>query len=139
MNKRSDEFWSYSLSQILQFAPGLEEFGPAAYEKAVESGEEADELDEQDDSEAYEKYWQNYAPNQREPGQTRFDFKRISGRTGREEESRVIYDDYGRQIYRIDKTDHMRPDAHTDPHLHVTEYGPAYSNEGKQTLYNLKP
>ena len=79
-----------------------------------------------DDSLAYEKYWQRYAPDQVTPGTGRLDFTRQSGRTGRFENSRVIYDDFGRQRYRIDFTDHMRPEVHSDPHLHVYEYGPGY-------------
>ncbi len=53
--------------------------------------------------------------------------------TGELEKSDVYYDEYGRQIGRTDYTDHGYPDDHTDPHHTITEYGPGYSNTGKQT------
>ncbi len=71
-----------------------------------------------DELQRYEKYWQQYAPKQVTPGITRIDFTRISGRTGRSEVSTGIYDAYGRMIYRVDWTDHMRPNDHSSPHLH---------------------
>ena len=71
-----------------------------------------------------DEYWQGYAPEQVTPGTRRLDFTRESGRTGRVEESRVIYDEFGRQTYRVDKTDHMRPESHSDPHLHEYKYHP---------------
>lgn len=40
---------------------------------------------------------------------------RVSGRTGRMENSRVIYDNFGRQIYRVDFSNHMRPLDHSVP------------------------
>jgi RHS repeat-associated protein len=74
------------------------------------------------------EYWQGYAPGQVSPGTTRMDHTRVSGRTGRTEESRVIYDEFGRQIYRVDKTDHMRPESHSNPHLHERTYHPTPQN-----------
>lgn len=85
----------------------------------------------------YTKYWQNYAPKQVTLGTTRLDWSRESGRTGRMEFSKAIYDDYGRQIYRIDFSDHMRPLNHSIPHLHQYQYGSAFSSNGKETLYNF--
>ncbi len=75
-----------------------------------------------DDSAEYAAYWTRKAPNQVTPGTKRLDHLRESGRTGRMEKSRVIYDDYGRQTYRVDMTDHMRPNDHSNPHLHVRTY-----------------
>ena len=69
----------------------------------------------------YEKYWQNYAPSQVAPGTTRLNWDRISGRTGQYENSTVIYDQFGRQSYRVDWTNHMRAD-HSNPHLHELKY-----------------
>jgi RHS repeat-associated protein len=89
-----------------------------------------------DDSLAYEKYWQRYAPDQVTPGTRRLDFMRQSGRTGRFENSRVIYDEFGRQSYRIDFTDHMRPEIHSDPHLHIYEYGPGYRS-GRESIFDF--
>ena len=66
----------------------------------------------------------------------RLDFERMSGRTGMSESSRVIYDDHGRQIFRVDYTDHMRPHAHSNPHLHEMQYGPGY-NPHRYLLHNL--
>lgn len=76
----------------------------------------------------YDEYWQRYAPDQVTPGTTRMDHTRISGRTGRVEDSRVIYDKFGRQRYRVDKTDHMRPENHSNPHLHERTYNPSPQN-----------
>jgi hypothetical protein len=82
----------------------------------------------------YAKYWENYAPKQVAPGTTRMDWLRVSGRTGRMESSRVIYDSYGRQTYRIDFSNHMRPLDHSVPHLH--QYGPM-STFGKESVFNF--
>lgn len=84
----------------------------------------------------YDKYWERYAPDQVAPGTTRVDWTRKSGRTGRTEESRVIYDEFGRQKYRVDKTDHMRPSDHSNPHLHEYIYGRQY-RPYKEVLNNL--
>jgi hypothetical protein len=52
------------------------------------------------------------------------------------EDSRVIYGKFGRQTYRVDFSDHMRPLEHSNPHLHEYEYSNAFKN-GKETLYNF--
>ncbi|MBL9021940.1 MAG: RHS repeat-associated core domain-containing protein [Myxococcales bacterium] len=82
------------------------------------------------------EYWTRYAPQQVAPGTTRVDFGRFSGRTGGFEESRVIYDEFGRQRYRLDKTTHLRPEAHSNPHLHEYEYGPGFT-PFRETTYNF--
>ena len=84
----------------------------------------------------YQAYWQRYAPDQVTPGITRLDWFRVSGRTGRLETSRVIYDEFGRQRYRVDFTDHLRPGAHSNPHLHEYLYGPGY-NSYRELRHNL--
>ena len=84
----------------------------------------------------YAKYWESYAPKQISPGTTTMDWLRVSGRTGRMESSRVIYDNYGRQIYRVDFSDHMRPLNHSVPHLHQYQYGPM-SSFGKESVFNF--
>ncbi len=81
-------------------------------------------------------YWSRYAPKQVAPGVTRLDFGRVSGRTGAIEESRVIYDEFGRQSYRVDKTTHLRPDVHTNPHLHEFQYGPGFTPY-RETVHNF--
>jgi hypothetical protein len=92
---------------------------------------------EYEEAARYAKYWESYAPKQITPGISRLDWLRISGRTGRMESSRVIYDRYGRQIYRIDFSDHMRPLNHSSPHLHQYHYGPTFSNFGKESVINF--
>ena len=89
---------------------------------------------EADEAARYAKYWERYAPDQFTPGTTRVDWLRENGRTGRIENSRVIYDEYGRQSYRVDFSDHMRSD-HSLPHLH--EYGPGYSNTGMEKVFHF--
>ena len=86
-----------------------------------------------------DSHWQTKAPSQVTPGTNRLDHTRISGRTGRVEQSRVIYDQYGRQTYRVDRTDHMRPESHSNPHLHQREYVPVGRNPHFiDTKYDLK-
>ena len=84
----------------------------------------------------YAKYWESYAPRKVTPGTSRLDWLRQSGRTGRMESSRVIYDNYGRQIYRVDFSDHMRPLNHSIPHLHQYQYDPM-SSFGKESVFNF--
>ena len=44
------------------------------------------------------------------------------------EHSRVIYDNYGRQVYRVDFTNHMRPHNHSSPHLHEFIFNSQHSH-----------
>jgi len=83
------------------------------------------------------EYWTRPAPHQVEPGTIRLDHTRLSGRTNRIEESIVVYDQYGRIRFRVDKTDHLRPDSHTNPHLHEFEYAPGFT-PFKENLHNIK-
>jgi len=69
-------------------------------------------------------------------GVNRLDWIRESGRTGKIESSRVIYDKFGRQTYRVDFSDHMRSINHSKPHLHQYEYGPM-SSFGKESVFNF--
>jgi hypothetical protein len=85
----------------------------------------------------YDAYWQRGAPYQVTPGVTRLDVERVSGRTGAAESSRAVYDDYGRLKYRVDRTDHLRPESHSNPHLHEFEYGKGYDPH-KETKFDLK-
>ena len=88
-----------------------------------------------------DEIYRSHAPSQVTPGTTRTSWYCVSGRTGQEEESTVIYDRFGRQIYRVDWTDHLRPADHSDPHLH--EYGydegtfKGRGGGGKPTLHNF--
>jgi hypothetical protein len=88
-----------------------------------------------EDAARYDEFWQSNAPMQSTPC-TRITWRRISGRTGRLDESTVVYDYAGRQLFRIDWTDHLRPADHSNPHLHVYLYGPQY-NPFREILQNL--
>ncbi|ANS75330.1 hypothetical protein AWM70_12530 [Paenibacillus yonginensis] len=79
-----------------------------------------------------EYYKNNYAPMQGTPG-ARVDFSRL-GSSGQVEDSRVIYDQAGKQKYRIDYTDHGNSFHHTDPHMH--EY--IYQDAGKSIKTEIK-
>ena len=57
----------------------------------------------------------------------------LRSKTKEMEKSIASYDEYGRQIDRIDKTGHGYPDTHTDPHRHKREYGPGFGPKGKET------
>nr|WP_235533128.1 polymorphic toxin-type HINT domain-containing protein [Paenibacillus sp. Leaf72] len=73
-----------------------------------------------------EYYKNNYAPTQGAPG-TRIDFSRL-GSSGQIENSRVIYDQAGKQKYRIDYSDHGNSAHHTNPHMHEYIYQDAGRN-----------
>ncbi len=63
----------------------------------------------------------------------RFDFSRL-GSSGKIEKSRVIYDQGGKQKYRIDYSDHGNSAHHTNPHMH--EY--IYQDAGKSLKTEIK-
>jgi hypothetical protein len=64
-----------------------------------------------------DKYYKNnYVPDDGTPG-ARFDFSRL-GSSGQIENSRVIYDQAGKQKFRIDYSDHGNSLHHTNPHMH---------------------
>ncbi|NWL90478.1 hypothetical protein DMN77_23300 [Paenibacillus sp. 79R4] len=79
-----------------------------------------------------EYYKNNYAPMQGTPG-ARIDFSRL-GSSGQIEKSRVIYDQAGKQKYRIDYSDHGNSAHHTSPHMH--EY--IYQDAGKNVKSEIK-
>ncbi len=79
-----------------------------------------------------DEYWNKNAPSNVTPGTSRLDHTKVNKDTGKLEQSRVTYDEFGRQNYRVDKTDHGKPrgnghpndTGHTDPHLHESIYAP---------------
>ena len=89
-----------------------------------------------DEAARYARYWTKHAPRQTTVGIKRMDWFNVSSCTGRTEASRVIFDDYGRQIFRVDYSNHMRPTNHSLPHLHQYEFGIGYSH-GKETVFNF--
>ncbi|WP_214824131.1 hypothetical protein [Exiguobacterium algae] len=70
-----------------------------------------------------DEYWRKKAPQNATPG-SKIDHYRDY--KGKKEKSTVIYDQYGRQKYRIDHSDHSMPKNHSVPHLHEYKYGPGY-------------
>ena len=85
----------------------------------------------------YNTYWSNNAPRIYTPN-SRMIWNRISSRTSQLEKSLVTYDKAGRMNYRIDFSTHMRPAAHSNPHLHMFEYSPFFVlSKGKETLFNF--
>ena len=92
------------------------------------------------------------APDNVTPGTTRIDHMKYNEKTKKLEESRVIYDEHGRQKFRVDKTDHGRPEGnghsndpgHSNPHLHESTYAPqgthGYNDKTgrKEVQYNLE-
>jgi hypothetical protein len=57
---------------------------------------------------------------------------------GNLEKSTVIYDDYGRQKWRIDYSNHGYED-HSIPHLHELVYGSGYDSiKGKGVRYDFR-
>jgi hypothetical protein len=120
----SASLWRYGMRKMAE--RGSQVAAKGGLGSMMEAGEAA----------RYAKFWESYAPKQISPGTTRMDWLRVSGRTGRMENSRVIYDNYGRQIYRVDFSNHMRPLNHSVPHLHQYEYGPM-SSFGKESVFNF--
>jgi len=119
-------FEAWGACSVLESLSGVVPEGAGGFRSMMEPAEAA----------RYDAYWQRYAPEQVAPGTGRLDFTRVSGRTGAVENSRVIYDQFGRQQYRIDFTDHLRPEAHSSPHLHEYQYGPGYYPY-REILHNL--
>jgi hypothetical protein len=86
--------------------------------------------------------WNVKAPKQVQPGIRTLRQQRYNPRTKQVETSTVHYDEFGRQVKRTDYTNHGFSDQakpaeyHTDPHVHVTEYGPGYES-GRSTRINI--
>ena len=82
------------------------------------------------------------APHQTTPGINYRRQERYNPKTKQLEVSHIYYDQYGRQIKRIDETNHGYGDKtkpkeyHSTPHTHTYEYGPNYGNNGKETRTN---
>lgn len=82
------------------------------------------------------------APHQTTPGINYRRQERYNPKTKQLEVSHIYYDQYGRQVKRIDETNHGYGDKtkpkeyHSIPHTHTYEYGPSYGNNGKETRTN---
>ena len=87
---------------------------------------------EPEEAARYEQYWSNNAPKNSTPG-AKFDHYKYNN--GVSERSTVIYDNFGRQQYRIDYNNHGYSD-HSIPHLHEYKYGPGYEN-GWEFRWNI--
>jgi RHS repeat-associated protein len=87
-----------------------------------------------------DEYWTRNAPDNVTPGTKRLDHTKYNETTGDYEHSRVTYDEYGRQQYRVDKSDHGRPlggehpndKGHSNPHLHERTYHPKGTQWAKE-------
>ncbi|MCI8361940.1 MAG: hypothetical protein HFJ41_02105 [Clostridia bacterium] len=82
-----------------------------------------------------EEYWTRNAPRIGTPN-TNIEYLKLNLYTNKIEKSNVIYDFAGRQIFRVDYTNHGRID-HTKPHLHTIRWDFIYLN-GKEDRFNLK-
>jgi hypothetical protein len=71
-----------------------------------------------------DEYWEKKAPMSSTPGSKFYHYREDDGVI---EKSLVIYDNYGRQMYRIDYNNHARGSSHSIPHLHEYIYGPGYA------------
>ena len=70
--------------------------------------------------------WHKNAPIQVPPGTNEISHTKYNPHTGTLEKSNVKYDNYGRQIERVDYSDHGYPQNHTNPHTHKYEYNQTY-------------
>ncbi|TCT16440.1 putative toxin of predicted polymorphic toxin system [Melghiribacillus thermohalophilus] len=82
-----------------------------------------------------DEYWTKKAPQNASPGSKIEHYRYYNGKI---EKSTVIYDDYGRQKFRVDHSNHGMPKDHSTPHLHEYKYGPGYHPEkGMEFRYNF--
>ena len=70
--------------------------------------------------------WYKDTSKQVTPGTKEIIHTKYNPRTGTLERSHVKYDDYGRQIERVDYSNHGYPTNHTIPHTHRYEYNQTY-------------
>ena len=70
--------------------------------------------------------WHKNAPKQVTPGTNEISHTKYNPKTGALEKSHIKYDNYGRQIERVDYSDHGYPQNHTNPHTHHYEYNQTY-------------
>ena len=70
--------------------------------------------------------WHKNAPKQVTPGTNEILHTKYNHRTRTLEKSHVKYDDYGRQVERVDYSNHGYPENHTNPHTHKYEYNQTY-------------
>jgi len=80
-----------------------------------------------------DEYWGRKAPDFNTPGLKYDHYREYNGKI---ERSTVIYDNAGRQSYRVDHADHSMP-KHSVPHLHERKFGPGYSDKGKEYDYHF--
>ena len=87
-----------------------------------------------EEAQRYDKYWQRNAPDYYTPNSRLKFYKEHNGVI---EESTVVYDNAGRQKYRVDYTNHGRSD-HSNPHLHEYIFGPGYDSiKGMEIRYDF--
>ena len=70
--------------------------------------------------------WHKNAPKQVTPGTNEILHTKYNHRTRTLEKSHVKYDDYGRQVERVDYSNHGYPENHTNPYTHKYEYNQTY-------------
>ncbi len=87
-----------------------------------------------EEAQRYDKYWQRNAPDYNKPNSRVKIYKEHNGVI---EESTVVYDNAGRQKYRVDYTNHGRSD-HSNPHLHEYIFEPGYDSiKGREIRYDF--
>ena len=87
-----------------------------------------------EDAERYDANWQKNASDFNTPGLKITHYKEHNGTI---EKSVVIYDDFGRQKWRIDYSNHGY-NNHSVPHLHERIYSSRYDpRKGKETRYDI--
>ena len=82
-----------------------------------------------------QEYWTRNAPKITTPN-SKIEHLKLNMYTNQIEKSNVIYDFAGRQIFRIDYTNHGRIN-HTNPHLHEIRWNSIFP-KGIESRYNLK-
>ncbi len=81
-----------------------------------------------------DEYWGRKAPIYNTPGLKYDHYREYKGKV---ERSTVIYDNFGRQSYRVDHSDHSMPKDHSIPHLHEYKFETGYADQGKEFDYHF--
>jgi len=78
--------------------------------------------------------WSKNAPKQVTPGVR--SLEQVKYFNGQFEKSNVKYDQFGRQIQRVDFSDHGTPEYHSNPHTHMYDYSHSYMGKINEVRIN---
>ncbi len=109
-------------------------FGLSCIEEVFGNGKSFVDFMDPEDAINYNNYWKNKYPQNYTPNDKFIHYRYYNGKV---ESHLVIYDDYGRQKFRIDFGDHSMPDQHSMPHLYGFVYDKGSYLKGIEYTYNF--